>query len=525
MSNGTLSYKLGGDASGLREAFASSLRFAGSFSENLKKQLSIRGLFEGIGGALQKALGGSTFGEVFGNALKGSLGKEVNEMRFGAMLGEDAAKAAPLLRDLGALAREAAVETSGLNDEAARLAGYQMNAARIAETLRMLTDITKITGGSTQDLAEVYGRAFRDGVVGSRELLELSRSNVNVLGELEKITGKNKEQLVEMGGQGKITFDLLEQAFKNLTSGTGQYANGVARYAGTTIGMAQQIRAEFSRIPTAFFSGIIGDGLGAAKGTMAEILETVRGWVGAAQNFGKWIAAAVQTARGLFAEGGWAKIGPLIGDALMVAVGGAVSLLVRGFAAAAMGLGHALAGIFSDLGDVISGKIGALFGKEDDGPSAAKMAEHFTQNMMIGGIKGWKMTEGVDLGKDARNRIAKAFTPGMAAQLLPAQIAAGLAVGAGGPLAALGIAGNLDQLGDKNAPGKGGVPSADRVKLQTDRLSSIGLYVGAGGPQAEAHAKATAKHTETTAKAVQQVAANTAGLPALAPGKFGGRAR
>ncbi|MEI7928851.1 MAG: tape measure protein [Verrucomicrobiales bacterium] len=512
MSNGTLSYKLGGDASGLQAAFATPLRFAGTFSENLKKTLSIRGLFEGFGGAIQNALGGSTIGEVFGGAVRGALGKEVNEMRFGAMLGDGAAKAAPLLSNIASLAREAAVETGGLNDQAARLAGYEMNAARIADTLRMLTDITKITGGSTEELGAIYGQAFRDGVVEFKKLHQLTESNVNVLAELEKITQRDKNGLMQMGQEGKITFDMLEQAFRNLTTGEGKYADGVARIGATSMGMAQQIRAEFGRIPTAFFSGIIGDGLGATKGVMGDILGIVRGWVASAQSFGRWIAAAVRTARELYSQG---ELWDTFKLGLEAAFVGAINLLIRGLAHAANGFGEAISQAMTEVKDAMTpfkpqkpgagGRIGEAF--------KAGFAEKVDEKNTF------------QFKNEAAEKFQKAFAPGMAAQLLPAQIAAGLSVAAGGPLAALGFAGGVAQLGLMNDPGKGGARGADAVKPQTDRLSSIGLYVGAGGPQAEAHAKATAKHTKNTADGVKQLVENTAGLPGLAPGKFGGRNR
>jgi hypothetical protein len=191
--------------------------------------------------------------------------------------------------------------------------------------------------------------------------------------------------------------------------------------------------------------------------------------------------------------------------------------------AAATGLGSALAGIIDDLGEMLGQKIGiALYGGVYNGPTRQKMAEHFTQNFAIGGIAGWKQTEFIDFGKLFRNNIANAFRPGMAAQLLPAQINESFLKMLPGFLK-----GGVNGLVGANAAARAGNPGGEtaREKVQTDRLSSIGLYVGAGGPQAEAHAKATAKHTKTTAEGVKRLVENTAGLSGLAPGKFGGRNR
>lgn len=190
MNAGAIQYTLGADASGLQAAFAKALRFTGGFTDSLKKALSVRGLMDGLAGGLQNALGGSNLGQLVGNSFKAALGKEVLEMRFGAMLGEDAKHAPALLKEMAGRAREAGMQTSELADQGARLAGFGMNASRINETLRMLADITKISGGSVGDLADIYGRAFRDGNVEARELHGLMQSNVNVLGELEKLTGK-----------------------------------------------------------------------------------------------------------------------------------------------------------------------------------------------------------------------------------------------------------------------------------------------------------------------------------------------
>jgi tape measure domain-containing protein len=525
MSNGALNYKLGGDASGLQAAFATSLRFAGTFSENLRKTLSVRGIFEGIGQQAIEALGGKNLGELFAKAFKGATGGEQIQQQFEGLTGSTQSARA-FIKELTEYASDANFSRQQLLDVAAKTVGPDgtglMNAERFLDSLRLVGDVARGSSGSVEDLMAVFSRAFVSGQVGAKELSELLRNAPAAYKALADELGADKEKMEQLVQQGRIGFPQLEAAFRRVTAAGGAFGGAVDKYKNTLGAILDDARETIGKIPTAFFSGIIESNFGAAKEGAKEVRAMLQGWVENAKQFGRWVAAAVQTARDMFAEGGWAKIGPLIGDALMAAVGGAVTLLVRGFTMAAMSLGQALAGIFSDLGSVISGKISAIFGGEDNGPSAGKMAENFTKNLIIGAGEGRKLTAGLDYGKDARASLSKAFAPGMAAQLLPGRINESFLKMLPGFLK-----GGANGLGAPNLPGVQRVQEADgkAAKFQTDRLSSIGLYVGAGGPQAEAHAKSTAKHTQTTAKAAQRIADNTAGLPGLAPGKFGGRNR
>ena len=151
MSAGAINYKLGGDASELQAMFAKSLRFAGGFSENLKKALSLRGIFDGFGQSFLNALGGTNLAGVINKALGNVMGGEVAQQRFEDLLGNPE-QATAMIAELKSFATKANLSSAELMEQAARMAGPDgtglMNAARTVDILKKVAEVARGSGGS-----------------------------------------------------------------------------------------------------------------------------------------------------------------------------------------------------------------------------------------------------------------------------------------------------------------------------------------------------------------------------------------
>lgn len=312
---------------------------------------------------------------------------------------------------------------------------------------------------------------------------------------LAKAAGMTPAQFEEMGNAGKLSFDIIDAAMRKLTTGTGHLAGQVARYRGTALGMFEAIRDGIGRIPQAFFSGVIANGMGDAKTGMAAIRDMVDGWVSSAKRFGEVLAAALKVAKQLWDKGEFAST---LKDALIAAFGAGVDYLVKGMVGAAYAFGAVLKQVIdwakAEYIKVMYPQLGTLV------PQKEISASSVGATASAGFSEGYASTEGPGFGRAADTRFhervdkmmfeARGGAAGAITRMMePFQNIISKAFPRAGLEAFRDLPNNATAI-----HGGGGTTFA-----APDALAKIGLFVGAGGPQGEAHAKATAKNT---AKAV-----------------------
>ena len=547
MSNGgALNYKLGGDASELQKAFETGLRYAGDSVNKIKAAFSVRGIFDGLVSGMQSALGGSNFSQIFMNALKGAMGKEVIQQNFEGMLGAGADNAKAAITALKSFAAEAGLSIEEVIGTARRMFGEGMNARAAVQDLQMLGEVSRGTGVSISGLGEIWGRMFSNGAVGVRELMHLSQENIPIYDALAKTMRVTTERVKELGGEGKITFDQMRQAMLSLTTGDGRFAGQIARYKGTLTGLYDQVRDTFAKIPGAFFEGIIGPNLTAAKAGLTDVKLVLDGWVASARDFGAQLGAAITVAKQLNAEGKLFGADGVFADAIEAAFGKGVDLMVGGLAGAANGflavLQTGLPALFNmvkqDFGEWFEGPIASLrelMGYEKltevKKPDAVNSISQPAWAVALGNSPEMRSdiasrdarTTQMKPGDGYAKIFADAFHAGNgarlglgddAAQRLKDTLGPRMFEARGGEAGALErmiapflrviekVMPNIGALGARNNPEAHPAGNSAHGIIAPDALARIGLFVGAGGPQGEAHARETAKNT---AKALIQL--------------------
>lgn len=505
MSNAGIQYSIGGDASGLGRAFQHALRFTGDFTDQIKRAFSVRGLFDGLASGLKSALGGSTFGEIFGNALKKATGKEVLQQNFAGLLGgntQGEQQAAATIDAIKAFSDDANIAVEELNDAAREMLAAGANGGRAVQDIKMLGEVARGLKIPIGELTSIWAKMFADGEASQRELMSLQKSGVDIQGALANSLGISREEVKKMGTDGKISFGMVEAAMQSLTGPGGRFAGQIDRFKGTFAGLVDDIQDELQKIPTAFFSGILSDGMSGSKDGLRDITRIVEGWVRGAREFGTTLAAVVRVGKGLSDDG---KLWGTLGDGLISAFGGAVDYLVKAMAGVATGLGAALLGVFETLGDVIMSKLPAFLG--GDGRPMPDMGAAISQvggNFIAGFKTGWDGTNGPGLGDAASKRFndkvgpmmfeARGGVPGVMDAVMQA-ISANTSIPIGGS--------RLNQANGAEERDLGG-----RMKIDVpNAMAKVGMFVGAGGPQGAANdtAKNTGKMTGQLDKVVRHM--------------------
>lgn len=179
------------------------------------------------------------------------LGKEMEMTRiaFNTMLGS-AEKGAQTI----ALLQKFADFTPFNNDEVIKSGRMLLNAGFATDQLtKKLTMIGDVASGVNQplvDMVMIYTKAANQGKIQAEELQQLGERGVPILQQFSKMLGLSASEIMELGSKGKLTFDLLDEAFEKMTSEGGQYFNLMEKQSRSLEGKWSNLQAEFTKFAT-----------------------------------------------------------------------------------------------------------------------------------------------------------------------------------------------------------------------------------------------------------------------------------
>jgi tape measure domain-containing protein len=138
--------------------------------------------------------------------------------------------------------------------------GSGLTAAKAIQATRMLGDITAANPMADMGAAMVaYTQAAQGGKLMTRDIWQLINSGVpivdilrNHLGATAKIMGKGG-----MAEEGKITFEVLQQAMEKATGAGGMFENGLTKMADTGHGKFRILRDAADQLSAAFGESVL----------------------------------------------------------------------------------------------------------------------------------------------------------------------------------------------------------------------------------------------------------------------------
>lgn len=161
---------------------------------------------------------------------------ETTQTAFKTMLGSQEAMVETLGK-IKALAMETPFEFPELAQAGRMLLAFGETAKDIPDTLRRIGDVSSAVAAPINEIAEIYGKARTQGQLFAEDINQLTGRGIPIIREFAKVLGVPQEQVKKLAEQGKITFPLLDQAFRNLTSEGGQFFGMMAQQAKTSAGL------------------------------------------------------------------------------------------------------------------------------------------------------------------------------------------------------------------------------------------------------------------------------------------------
>ena len=202
--------------------------FLGLDNAQLKAKLKeSQGLLKSFKGSLGGVLGGAALGislKSLGDyALNASKAFESASISFKVLLGNEE-KAAKLVKDIEALANVTPMSSSGLQENAKLLLNFNAVAEdEIIPTLTMLGDITGGNQAKMDSMTLAFAQCASAGRLMGQDLLQMINAGFNPLEIISEKTGKSIAELREEMADGKISVEMVTQAFKDATAEGGRF--------------------------------------------------------------------------------------------------------------------------------------------------------------------------------------------------------------------------------------------------------------------------------------------------------------
>ncbi len=185
------------------------------------------------------AFGAATAG--VGIFVKAAGDFEQVTVAFETMLGS-AERANKLLQEITTFAAKTPFQLTGLLRSSKSLLAFGFAAEEIIPTLQSLGNIA--AGVGTERLPQLIlalGQVRAATRLRGQELRQFTEAGVPVLDILAQRFGKSAAEVQELVSQGKVGFDDLNAALKDLTTGNGRFANLMAKQSKTFLGLVSNI--------------------------------------------------------------------------------------------------------------------------------------------------------------------------------------------------------------------------------------------------------------------------------------------
>lgn len=219
-------------------------------------------------------------------ALKASSDFEQAGVQFGVMLG-DAKKAKQLVNELQDMANVTPFETQDLLDASKTLLNFGINVKEILPDLRMLGDIAGGNKQRMQSLTLAFSQMSSAGRLMGQDLLQMINAGFNPLQTISEKTGKSMAVLKDEMSEGKISVEMVRQAFMDATSEGGRFYEMMNKQSETLEGKLSTMRDSYTLLTRAISDLAVP----ALKEQVTEITNTINATTELINRLKSWAGA------------------------------------------------------------------------------------------------------------------------------------------------------------------------------------------------------------------------------------------
>lgn len=291
VSIGNISLKLTANAAGFFTGLGVAEKRLQSFARNAATTLSRFNRISGLSTAVVGTIAGG-FG--VGKAIALASEAEQAQVAFETMVG-NAVRAAQLLREVRQLAANTPFSAQELQQSARTLLGYGIAVDDVLTRVRMLGDISAGTGKNLGELSVIFGQIRSTGRLVGQDALQLTQAGIPIYEELGKVLGKTGLEMRKMGEAGLISFEMVDDVFKRLTSEGGRFFKLNERISQTLGGLWHKLQASLTltlmRIGEVLvrdldLKGFVNTAINFAEAMRGPVVEAIKQAIGVVKSLG-----------------------------------------------------------------------------------------------------------------------------------------------------------------------------------------------------------------------------------------------
>lgn len=212
---------------------------------------------------------------------------------------QDKSKADQLIGEIVQFAAKTPFNLEDVANGAKQLLAYGSTADKVVGELSMLGDVASGLQIPIGQLIYLYGTLRTQGRAMTVDIRQFAGRGIPIYEELAKVLGVSKDQVGELVKEGKVGFKEVEQAFKNMTSEGGKFANLMENSAGTWPQRLSNIEDTLFQKMNEFgnkYKEVFEFGIGTAEDlveSLDDVLSVIGGLIAA---YGTYKAALITTA-------------------------------------------------------------------------------------------------------------------------------------------------------------------------------------------------------------------------------------
>lgn len=183
----------------------------------------------------------------FQGVVKLGADLESTRVAFDTMLGS-AEKSRQVIGDLNQFANVTPFTNDEVLTAGRNLLAFGTSTDKLMPKLKMIGDVSAGLNIPFNELSETFGKIEVSGLVQGEDLRQLAGRGIPIFEELAKVMGVSASEIRKLGSEGKISTDIMNQAFVNMTSEGGTFFNMMEKQSATFNGKWSTIMGKIGDI-------------------------------------------------------------------------------------------------------------------------------------------------------------------------------------------------------------------------------------------------------------------------------------
>lgn len=235
---------------------------------------SLSGMFAMVATTAGRAL--AAVKDFAAGVLSAAATVETYAARFATLLGSEEAAASHFAK-LRAYAAETPFELEGISKASTALLAFGVNAEESMQILRMLGDVAAGSGGSLEELAQIYGKANTGGKLDTADFNQLGNRGLDLRSVIRERDGISATELRKNIEAGVYKVDDLRYALQQATREGGLFFEATAKQSRTLSGQWSTLQDNITELKASLGEVLVP----AAKDLLATSIKIVNTWGGA----------------------------------------------------------------------------------------------------------------------------------------------------------------------------------------------------------------------------------------------------